>query len=322
MASVVEDVGLAATAYLRHHVRHHRAQASPRHDLPGGHAWEALLHPVHQRPDAISADVAVDAIELGGACHPEAVFTQTAGHQLGLIVQQADRGCGSAAGLVQQIHGDGIALDGVHIHPVAQLAGQSTAANTGTNHDAVIALLCDALGPFQFDTGFAAVAAHRQHVLAVLAVHAQALTSLRQALREPMNVSCGITLGVVAAVVATRQRGLDGRNLLWRHSPAFQASGGQQFRDASGVFKALAVTIDVQDAFAPVVKRNALGLSPGEQVLARGDGQSGCLDGVGFVARNAGDELGEPRDLVPAGPWIDQQRRITAQHPLQAFDKG
>ena len=58
----------------------------------GRDAGEVLLAPLDQRPDAVEADVAVGAGELGGAGDAEAVLPEAAGDDLRLVVEQADPG--------------------------------------------------------------------------------------------------------------------------------------------------------------------------------------------------------------------------------------
>lgn len=64
---VVEHVGVTTSAYAGHHVGQHGAQAGPGHHLAGVDAREALVHPSGQWTNAVGANVAVGAIELGGA---------------------------------------------------------------------------------------------------------------------------------------------------------------------------------------------------------------------------------------------------------------
>ncbi|KPM88221.1 hypothetical protein AOR11_25045, partial [Vibrio alginolyticus] len=111
MAGVVEHAGRTAAANLGHHVRHHRPQTGPGHHAAGVDAGEALVDPLHQRADAIGADIAVVAVELGGAGDAEAVITEATADQLGLVVEQADDGCRGAADFVGQVDGDRVALD-------------------------------------------------------------------------------------------------------------------------------------------------------------------------------------------------------------------
>jgi hypothetical protein len=48
-----------------------------------------FLAPLHERPDAVVADVAVGAAELGGAGDPEAVRAEPAGDDLRPVVASA-----------------------------------------------------------------------------------------------------------------------------------------------------------------------------------------------------------------------------------------
>ena len=98
VTGVVEHIGLATRPHARQHVGHHRPQTCPGLDPAGIDAGEALVNPVHQGADALGADVAVDAVELGRAGNAEAVLPQAAGDQLGFVVQQTDHRRGLLAG--------------------------------------------------------------------------------------------------------------------------------------------------------------------------------------------------------------------------------
>ena len=56
-----------------------------------------------------------------------------------------------------------------------------------------------------------------------------------------------------------------------------------------------------------------------EENRASGDRQPHGLDRVRLVARDVGQELGHPADLVQRGARVDEQRRVGLQHPLQAL---
>lgn len=314
---------MPAAAHARHHVGHHRAQARPGHHAARGHAGEAARHPVHQRADAVGADVAVLAVELGRAGHAEAVHPQPARHDLGLVVEQAHRGCGGLAGLVGEVHGDRVALDRVDVDAVAQLRGERAAGHARAHHHAVEVQRLLAFGCGQRHAHAVVPRLQAPHVLPVEATHAAALRRLGQAVGELVDVAGGVALGVPAAEVAARQRGCDRTDLLGRHGTARQAAGGQQLRHLLRMLEARLVTVDVQDALAPVIKVDAFLGGPGVEVFARGDRQARRLDGVAAVVRDVGNELGKPAQLVPARPRVHQQGRIGLEHPLQALpDRG
>ena len=75
MSGVVKHVGQLTSAHSRHHVGHHGAQSCPRHNLASVDAGEALIHPCNERPDAVGANVFVVAVEFGGACNAETIYT-------------------------------------------------------------------------------------------------------------------------------------------------------------------------------------------------------------------------------------------------------
>ncbi len=320
MAGVVEHARRAAAADLGHHVRHHRAQTGPGHHAAGVDAGEALVDPLHQRADAIGADVTVVAVELCGAGDAETVVAQAAADQLGFVVQQADGRSRGAADLVGQVDGDRVALDRVDVHPVAELGCQCTAGGAGANHQAVELQPLVTANASEDHAGTFAVAGHRLHVGTVAAAHAKPLDGGGQAVGELVDITGGVAFGVVAAVVAASQGWLDGAHLLGRHAAPRQAAFGEQARNLSGMIEAGLVAVDVQDALLLQVEVDAFGFGPGEQMLARGNGQPSGLDGVLAVVGDRADELGEPGELVPAGLGVDQQRRVALEHPLEALD--
>jgi hypothetical protein len=65
--SVVKNIGMTTAAEARHHVWHHWTQTCPRHNLPGINTRKALLDPINQWPNTVSANIFVVAIELCSA---------------------------------------------------------------------------------------------------------------------------------------------------------------------------------------------------------------------------------------------------------------
>eukprot|EP01136_Pigoraptor_vietnamica_P021553 Opistho-1_new@71843 len=264
VAGVVEHVGQSARTHARHHVRHHGPQAGPGFHPARAHAGETLVHPVHQRPDAVGADVQVDAVELGRAGHAEAVHTEAAGHQLGLVVQQAHLRRGGLALFVVEHHGDGVALDRVHVEPVAELGAERAAVHAGADHHGVgVHHLPVVQRHLRGGTG----AAHAGHRLAGHELHAQARAGLAQAVGELVDVAGAVALGVVATEVVAPQRGLDGAHLLGRDGTARQAALGQQPGHLPRVLEAGAVAVDVQDALLLQVEIDPFGFNPAEQPM-------------------------------------------------------
>ena len=322
MARVVENIFLLASAHARHHVGHHGTQTRPWHHLAGADAGEAGIDPIHQRLDAIGANVFVDAIEFGRARHAEAVHAQAAGDQLGFIVQQTHLGRRLLALCIQQIHGDGIALDRVDIDTVAQLARKLSAGHAGAHHQAVEVVRLRHAVLLRGHGRSLAIRGQVHHILPHQKLHAQTLTGLGQARGEAVNVTGRVALGVVAAIKLARQGGLDGLHFLRRDGTARQAALGQQLGHLASMLKALGIAVNVQDALFFQVELDAFLIGPGKEVLTCLDGQARGFNGVLCVLGNAGNELGKPRQLVPAGFRVDQQGRIAFQHPFQAFDQG
>ena len=170
--------------------------------------------------------------------------------------------------------------------------------------------------------GDLAIRLHVQHFVFSEELHPQAFAGLGQTKGEFVDVAGGVALCEIAAVVLALQCGFDGFHLVGRHGAARQAALGQQLGDFARVVKALFVTVDVQDAFALVVKLNALGFGPSKVVLTRFNGQLGRGDGVVFVLGDGSHELGHPAELVPSGGGVHQQGRIAFEHPLEALDEG
>eukprot|EP01136_Pigoraptor_vietnamica_P021551 Opistho-1_new@71841 len=224
VAGVVEHVGQSARTHARHHVRHHGPQAGPGLDAARAHAREAPVDPVHERADAVGADVEVHAVELGRARDTEAVDAQSAGHQLGLVVEQADLRRAVLALCVVKHHGDGVALDRVDVEAVAELRAQGAAVHASADHHRVAV---HHLAAGQRDLRRRAIALHASHGVAGQQLHAQALAGERQAVGELVDVAGAVALGVVTAEVVTGQGGLDGAHLVGRDGAARQAAFGQ-----------------------------------------------------------------------------------------------
>ncbi|MNS95579.1 hypothetical protein D3C72_1298460 [compost metagenome] len=270
---------------------------------------------MQQRADAVGADVVVDAIEFRRARHPEPVFAEAAADQLGRVVEQADGRRGRAAGGVIQLHGDGIAFHGIHVHMVAQHGRHGTAGRARTDDDGIEqgAVLAHA------DAHLAVLARQRRDFHTITARHAQAHAGIGQAAGEFVDVARGIAVRVVAAVEVALQGRFDGAHFLRRDGAPLQAAPRQQARHAGRPLEAGLVTVDVQDAGAAVIEINLLCLRPRKQMFARGDRHAGRGDGVALVSRHGGEKLGKPAQLVPAGPGMKQQGRIAPRHPFQGI---
>ena len=86
--------------------------------------------------------------------------------------------------------------------------------------------------------------------------------------------------------------------------------------------KACSVAVDMQNAARAQVEVNPFRLGPGKQVLAGFERQARGGNGVGFIVADAGDKFGQPAQFVPGRLRVNQQRRIFAQHPLDAIEDG
>ena len=80
------------------------------------------------------------------------------------------------------------------------------------------------------------------------------------------------------------------------------------------------IAVDMQNAFLFHVKVDLLVSRPLKQMFPSCNGETRCFGGVVGIARNGGDELGKPAQLVPGRARIDEQRGVVFQHPAQAFD--
>ena len=149
-----------------------------------------MLHPIHQRLDAIGANVAVVAIELCRARHAETVYAQSAGDQFGFVVKQAHIGRTGLALRIVEVDGDGVALHRVNVHSVAQLRCEISAGYTGTHHpgvEDVHAGLCVAL--CHGHHCLCVVTLHMGDILVVQNAHAQTLCGICQAVGELVYVT-------------------------------------------------------------------------------------------------------------------------------------
>ncbi len=143
VSGVVVDARILAGTYFGHHVRHHRPQARPGYDMLGIDARHQATGPGNQWSYAVVANVIVHAIEFSGTRDAQAIFAQSAGYDLGLVIQQADPCCSFPAFFVRQFDRDRITFDWIDIDPVTQLRGESTAFDTGTDNHTVKAVAFD-----------------------------------------------------------------------------------------------------------------------------------------------------------------------------------
>src|SRR5690606_16771528 len=124
MSSVVEHTGASASTDARHHIGHHGAQSCPRYNTGCFHI-EVMASPTHQRLDPVSADITIFTVVFCGACDAETILPQAAGDDLGLLIQQTDPGGVVLAFLSVQMHGNGIAFDGINIDAITKLRSDS-----------------------------------------------------------------------------------------------------------------------------------------------------------------------------------------------------
>jgi hypothetical protein len=160
------------------------------------------------------------------------------------------------------------------------------------------------------------------HRVVKMQLHAFALRGCGQA----HGVLVDIAGAVVRCVEATYQLAADGRfngpHLSGAHRVPHDAAAQQQLGDVLPMRKARSVAVDMQNAARTQVKADSFRLGPGKQVFAGFERKPRRGDGVGFVMRDARDKLSQPTELVPGRLRVYQQRRILAQHPLDAIEDG
>ena len=101
-----------------------------------------------------------------------------------------------------------------------------------------------------------------------------------------------------------------------------QAALRQHLANMTGVFKALFIAVNVQDALFFKVEIHAFSLRPSKQMLTRCNGQARGLNGVALVMGHVANELHKPAQFVPAWLGVDQERGVAFQHPLHALENG
>jgi hypothetical protein len=83
------------------------------------------------------ANIAIVAIEFGGAGDSEAIRSEPAANDLSRIVQQAYPRCARATCVVIQSDGDGIAFDRVDVDAVSHQSRETLAGDASTDNDRV-----------------------------------------------------------------------------------------------------------------------------------------------------------------------------------------
>src|SRR3974390_356957 len=90
MTCVVENARPFTRAHDRHHTGEHWPQPCPWCDCIRIYAGEQTACPFKQGRDSASTDVSIEIIELGSSCDAKAIFAQTAGHDLRVVIEKAD----------------------------------------------------------------------------------------------------------------------------------------------------------------------------------------------------------------------------------------
>src|SRR4029453_10660637 len=137
VACVVKHTRPFAGSNNRHHARQHWSQPGPRRDLICIHSRKESAGPSYQRPDAVSTDVAVEVIELDCARDAKTIWPKATGHDLGAVVEKTDRRCRRLRQIVQQTHGDRIALHRINIEPIPNAICKFAATDAGTYDNAI-----------------------------------------------------------------------------------------------------------------------------------------------------------------------------------------
>src|SRR3974390_3794883 len=106
VTSIVKHPRAAARTHARKHTRHHRPQPGPRHDARGRHVRKETTGPSKKGPDAVAADIVIQAIELGSTSNTETIKPQPPSHDLGVIIDDTDPGSALATSCIIEMHGD------------------------------------------------------------------------------------------------------------------------------------------------------------------------------------------------------------------------
>ena len=197
----------------------------------GRDAGKVLLAPVHQRPDAVVANVAVGASELGGAGDAEAVLPETAGDDLGLSSSRLIQGAAAWLAASSRCDGDRVALHRVDVHPISERGCNRPAADARRDHHAVELLL--AAG--RADPHPAVDGRHVKDVGAEAHVGTPPGAGLGEAHRELVDVARAVAFGQEAADEVAVQRRLQRADLGRRELATDEATFLQQAVDHAGV---------------------------------------------------------------------------------------
>ncbi len=255
---------------------------------------EECFAPVAQRFDPVIANVEVVAIELGRSGDTETVLAQTAGHDLGLVIQQADPWGRRLAGFVIEVDGDRISFDRVDVHAVAQFGRDGPAADTCANHDTVKMLLFLAIlaGPIQTDARAGVM--DFGDLRFVMECHAEFFAAFAEFAGIAVNVTGEIGWGVEAA----NRFGFQSRFQLLDFGCGqflpLKSAFVQHDVDAARVIEFGLLFVDMQNAAFLDVEFDPYFCCKLKQVFAGRDGELCGFDCVGFVIGNVAHEFGHP----------------------------
>ena len=225
-----------------------------------------MSRPGYQRIDANVANITIVAVEFGGSGDAEAIRTEAAADNLGLVVQQADPRRSRTTSRVVEFDRDRIAFDRIDVDTIAERSGETAAGNACTYDDRIRTGFLDGVRgtivpgrvPLQRDT----VTRRHDAIDGSIAMNAHA-TPLADGGQLPgkfMNVTGRIGRSKKATVKLTMNCRFDGSHFLRRDRMALKTASLQERVDFAGVIEALAVTVDMKNATTLEIKIDSLTL--------------------------------------------------------------
>src|SRR3974390_3761846 len=106
VTGIVKHPRAAARTHAREHSRHHWPQPVPRHEARGRHVRKETTRPSKKGPNAVAADIVIEAIELGRTSNTETIKPQPTSHNLGVIIEDTDPRSTLATSCIIEMHGD------------------------------------------------------------------------------------------------------------------------------------------------------------------------------------------------------------------------
>jgi hypothetical protein len=279
--------------------------------------------PVDERRDAVRANVAIEAVDLGRARHAKAIDTEPARDDFRVVVEEADPGGRVLALFVVETDGDRIALHRIDVDVIAQHAGERAALHARA-HDDLLENIGASFSIVAGVDGEARVATlpDRLDLGVVAEFDAVACAGLGETASELVDVAGRIRRREEAAMKLALQCGLDAADFVRADRMAVEPAFAKQLVDLRGGVVVLAVLVDVQDAAPFQIELDALALGNRKEMFARGEREAHGLDGVRAVVRDLAQEFAHPRILVPRGRRIHEERGVAREHPAQAFQHG